>query len=178
MTVRPLLSYLLLVLLTLSACESALLQEPRVPAAATPVPAAQTTSSDPAEVLREYMTAWNNSDLEAMHGLLAERSRELYPQANFIDKYTVAHSVLRFGGVQYTARGVEHQGTTAVLKYDIAIESPTFGVVVDEDRVMRMVNERRLEDRLVADGYHQRHVEPSPLERASGIPAARQYLRR
>ena len=141
MTVRPLLSYLLLALLILSACESALLQESRGGTAATPVPVAQTTSSDPTEVLREFVTAWNSQDFEKMYGLLAERSRELYPQASFIDKYTLTHSDLRFGGVQYTAQGVEYQGRTAILKYDIAIESPIFGVVVDDDRVMRMVDE-------------------------------------
>ena len=105
MIVRPLLPILLLVFWSLSACESALLRESRAPAAATPVPVAQTTSADPAEVLREFVTAWNRQDFEAMHGLLAERSRELYPQASFVDKYTIAHSELRFGGVDYTPRG-------------------------------------------------------------------------
>ena len=141
MRVQPLLSFLVLIILLLSACESALLQDSRAPAAATPVPVSQTTSSDPAEVLREFIGAWNSQDLETMYGLLAGRSRELYPQASFIDKYTIAHSELRFGGVEYSARGVEYQGTTAILDYDIAIQSPTFGVVADNDRVMRMVDE-------------------------------------
>ena len=34
-----------------------------------------------------------------------------------------------------------HQGSTAILRYDIVIESPTFGEIADEARVMRLVNE-------------------------------------
>ncbi|MCY3781322.1 MAG: penicillin-binding transpeptidase domain-containing protein [Chloroflexi bacterium] len=132
---------LLLVLPALSACESALLQEPRVPTAATPVPVAQTTSSDPADGLRDFVTAWNSQDFEAMYALLAGRSRELYPQSSFIDKYTMAHSEIRFGGVQHTPLSVEFQGRTAILNYDLTIESPTFGSIFDGNRVMRMVDE-------------------------------------
>ncbi len=76
-----------------------------------------------------------------MYRLLAERSRELYPQTSFIDKYTRAHSVVRFAGVRHSPISVEYQGTTAILNYDIVIESPTFGAVADEDRVIRMIDE-------------------------------------
>ena len=128
-------------LLRLSACESALLQEPVAPAAATSVPRAQTTSDDPAEVLAEFIAAWNLQDFEAMYGLLAGRSRELYPQRSFIDEYTIAHSVVRFGGVEYTLLGAEFQGATAILRYDLTLQSPTFGSIADRDRIMRLVNE-------------------------------------
>ena len=76
-----------------------------------------------------------------MYRLLAQRSRELYPQRSFVDKYTAAHSAVRFAGVQHSPTSVEYQGTTAILNYDIVIESPTFGAVADEDRVMRMIDE-------------------------------------
>ena len=132
---------LLLSLLTLGACESALLREGPAPAADTPVPVLRSTSDDPAEVLGAFILAWNSEDFEAMYELIANRSRELYPQRNFIDKYTVAHSVIRFDGVKHSLLGVEYQGTTAIVDYDVLIESPTFGAVADERRVMRMVNE-------------------------------------
>ena len=131
----------LLSLLALGACESALLQDRAAPVADTPVPVARSTSDDPAEVLDAFLLAWNNEDFEAMYGLIATRSRELYPQRNFIDKYTVAHSVIRFNGVDHTLLGVAYQGTTAILDYDVVIESPTFGRIADERRVMRLVNE-------------------------------------
>lgn len=132
---------LLLSLLTLGACESALLREGPAPVADTPVPVSHSTSDDPAEVLQGFIQGWKAEDYEAMYELIAERSRELYPQRNFIDKYTVAHSVLRFQGVEHSLLGVAYQGTTAIINYDVIIESPTFGKVADERRVMRMVNE-------------------------------------
>ena len=132
---------LLLSLLTLGACESALLRDSPAPVADTPVPALSSTSEDPAEVLGAFMLAWNSEDFEAMYELIANRSRELYPQRNFIDKYTVAHSVIRFDGVEHSLLAVAYQGTTAIVDYEVVIESPTFGQVADERRVMRMVNE-------------------------------------
>lgn len=132
---------LLLSLLTLAACDSALLREGPAPVANTPVPVLRSTSDDPAEVLQTFILAWTSEDFEAMYELIANRSRELYPQRNFIDKYTVAHSTIRFGGVKHSLLGVAYQGTTAIVDYDVVIESPTFGMVADERRVMRMVNE-------------------------------------
>ncbi len=132
---------LLLCLLSLAACESALLRDSPAPVAVTPVPVLRSTSDDPADVLRAFILAWNNEDFEAMYELIANRSRELYPQRNFIDKYTVAHSVIRFDGVEHSLLAVRYQGTTAIVDYDVVIESPTFGQVADERRVMRMVNE-------------------------------------
>ena len=132
---------LLLSLLALGACESALLQEREAPVADTPVPVARKTSDDPAEALQAFVQAWNSEDFEAMYDLIANRSRELYPQRNFIDKYTAAHSVIRFKGVAHSLLGVAYQGTTAIVEHDLVIESPTFGRIADERRVMRMVDE-------------------------------------
>ena len=128
-------------LLMLGACDSILLQDvsPAVPD--TPIPPVQSTSAEPAEVLDQFISAWRNEDFEAMYELLANRSRELHPQRNFIEKYTAAHSVIRFGGVDYQLNSTNYQGTTAILNYDIHIESPTFGSIADEDRVMRLVEE-------------------------------------
>ena len=128
-------------LLVLSACDSILLEDisPAVPD--TPVPADRPSSSEPEEVLAAFLDAWRIEDFETMYGLLAGRSREIHPQRKFIEKYTAAHSVIRFGGLEYQLQGVDFQGTTAVLNYDIQIESPTFGSIADEGRVMRMVDE-------------------------------------
>ena len=130
---------LLACLLALSACQSALLRD-SPPPQATAISAPR-SSSDPAEVLSAYMEAWNRQDYEAMHNSLAARSRELYPLRRFIDKYTQAHSEIRFAGIQHSLRSLEYQGATAILRHDIAIESPTFGAINDQDRLMRMVDE-------------------------------------
>ncbi len=132
---------LLLCLLPFAACESALLREGPAPAADTPAPVVRSTSDDPAEVLQAFVLAWNSEDFEVMYELIADRSRELYPQRSFIDKYTLAHSVIRFDGVEHSLLDVGYQGTTAIIDYEVVIDSPTFGRVADERRVMRMVDE-------------------------------------
>ncbi len=130
-----------LVVLILSACQSALLQDSVTMATNTPAPAIETTAGEPGDVLEAFIRAWAREDYEAMHRLIAGRSRELYPLQRFINQYTAAHSVIRFGGVSHTLKSVVHQGTTAILHYDILINSPTFGEIADDSRVMRLIQE-------------------------------------
>ena len=127
--------------LTLCACSS--LPQPRdsLPTD-TPAPASNPVSrAEPADVLREFVRAWNSEDFEAMHRLIAGRSRELFPRQIFINRYTQAHSEMSFAGVSHRLGAVSYQGTTAILDYDINIESPTFGRIQDPGRRMRMVDE-------------------------------------
>ncbi len=127
--------------LALSACESALLRDSAADLPPTPAPEIEATSAEPADVLAAFIEAWASEDYEAMHRLIAARSRELYPLQRFINQYTAAHSVIRFAGVSHRLHEVARQGTTAILDYDIIIESPAFGEIADENRVMRMVQE-------------------------------------
>ena len=131
---------LIALVLSLSACESALLRDD-VTIPDTPVPEVMTTSAEPDQVLADFMRAWQQEDFEGMYRLIASRSRELYSQSNFIGQYTAAHSAIRFGGVDYTLKSLEFQGDTAVIHYDVVIESPTFVAITDDNRVMRLVNE-------------------------------------
>jgi penicillin-binding protein 2 len=128
-------------LLALSACESALLQDGAAAVAPSPASPVEMSSGEPGDVLREFIEAWSDEDYEAMYGLIAARSRELYPLQRFIDQYTEAHSAIRFAGVSHTVGSLSYQGGTAVLNYDIVIESPTFGEIADDKRVMRLINE-------------------------------------
>ena len=128
-------------LLCLAGCESALLQQVSPASQNTPPPDVESTSAQPEEVLAAFMADWSAQDFAAMYGQLASRSRALYSQAQFTDQYTSAHSSLGFAGVEHQLHNVDYQGATAVLRYDIAIDSPTFGVIDDTDRVMRMLPE-------------------------------------
>ena len=132
---------LFVVLLSLSACESALLQESLTAATPSPAPEIEATAGEPADVLAAFIGAWAREDYEAMYRLIAARSRELYPLQRFINQYTAAHSVIRFAGVSHRLKTVTNQGRTAVINYDIVIDSPTFGEITDEDRVMRLIQE-------------------------------------
>jgi len=137
---RTRLPSLLLTLLALAACQSALLQAP-APPASTPVPAVPTTSEDPAIVLQQFMQAWSGEDYEGMYSRLASRSRALYPRLRFRDLYASAHSAMGFLSLQYRLQELRYQGRTAILHYQVEIASSLYGRLVDDARQMRLVQE-------------------------------------
>lgn len=141
MTARPLLCLLLMSLFALGACDSILIEGNSTVTATAPPAVIETSSADPEDVLREFIDAWNEEDYESMYRLIAGRSRELYPRQVFINRYTEAHSVISFAGLTLARSQVAYQGSTAVIDYDIVIESPTFGRIRDGGRAMRMVDE-------------------------------------
>jgi len=141
MTIKPLLCLLLIGLFALGACDSILLERNSILTATAPPAVLETSSVDPADVLREFIDGWNDEDYESMYRLIAGRSRELYPRQVFINRYTEAHSVISFAGVTLARSQVTYQGSTAVVDYDIVIESPTFGHIRDRRRAMRLVDE-------------------------------------
>ena len=130
-----------LLLMTAGGCQSALLQESVTAVAPTPAQQLEATSGEPADVVAEFVEAWDEVDYEAMYRLIARRSRELYPLQRFINQYTAAHSVIRFAGVKHSLRSVANQGATAVIHYDVVISSPTFGEIADNNRVIRLIEE-------------------------------------
>lgn len=130
----------LLCLIALAACDGTFFnqnaaQPPKGPPAATPI-----TSAEPADVLREFINAWDREDYDTMHRLTASRSRELYPRQTFENRYAAVHNIIRFGGVSHTVSQVEFQGATAILAYDIIIES-AFDRIEDTSRTLRMIQE-------------------------------------
>lgn len=107
----------------------------------TPIRVTQVTSARPEDVLRDFVTAWDAQDYTAMYRLLASRSRELYPAQVFENRYTVAHTVIKFESVDYVLNELSLQGNTAILDYNVTIDSPTFGEIQDDHRLMRLIQE-------------------------------------
>lgn len=138
---RRLFALLLLMLSITTACDSVLSAESSSSENTEPIAVTQVTSAEPNDVLNDFINAWNTEDYEAMYRLIASPSRDIYAQQVFINRYTVAHNVIRFAGVTHTLNDVELQGTTAILDYDVVIDSPTFGNIEDQNRTMRMVKE-------------------------------------
>lgn len=139
MTKRFLIFPILIIMLTASACDSLLAAGSPANEAAPVV--TQVTSAQPVDVVRDFVAAWSDENYEGMYRLIASQSRELYPRQVFENRYTVAHSVIRFSGVTHTINDVEIQGTTAILDYDVVIESPTFGNIEDTHRTIRLIQE-------------------------------------
>ncbi len=140
MTPRALQCLIVFSLALLGGCDS-ILRPGDSSATVTAPPVSQVTSIEPEAVLDAFVAAWSGQDYETMYRLLAGRSRELYPRQIFINRYTEAHSEISFAGVAHDLGAVAYQGATAVLDYDVVIESPTFGRIRDEDRTMRMIDE-------------------------------------
>ena len=141
MTCKPLPFLLFISLLTLAACDSVLLERDNIATITLPAPVSQVTSREPADVLQDFINAWSGEDYETMYRLLAGRSRELFARQVFINRYTEVHSEMSFAGVSHSLNQVNYQGTTAVIDYDIVVESNTFGRIRDNNRTMRLVNE-------------------------------------
>ena len=126
--------YLLIALLLTTACESVLVPNAPANTNSEPIRVTQVTSVQPGDVLRDFITAWNTEDYETMYRLIASPSRNVYPRQVFENRYTVAHSAIRFDGVEHTLNEVVFQGETAILDYNVGIKSPTFGVIEDNNR--------------------------------------------
>ena len=135
---RPFL--LLLNFIILTACGALAPNQGASRPADTPPAATQITSAEPADVLQSFINAWNIEDYDSMYRLIASHSRSLYPRTVFENRYATAHNVIRFDGVAHALNQVEFQGTTAVVNYDVAIES-AFDRIEDANRTLRMIQE-------------------------------------
>ena len=98
----------------------------------------QVVRQTPEDVLEGFMQAWNAKNITAMYSFVSEASRAVYPIDIFQRRYTVAQDALGFTGATYTIDSVKLQGHTAVVTYDVKLQSPLFGEIEDSDRIMRM----------------------------------------
>jgi penicillin-binding protein 2 len=96
-------------------------------------------ASTPEAAARMFLDAWAQENFSAMYETVHPRSREIYPFQVFENRYVVAHRNMGFTGLAYTIHDVVTQGESAVVTYDVTIESPAFGTVADPGREMRLV---------------------------------------
>jgi len=121
--------------IALAACES---EDPQPPESQSLGGVEQVVRQTPQDVLQGFMQAWNAKNITAMYSFVSEASRAVYPIDIFERRYTVAQDALGFTGATYTIDSVKLQGHTAVVTYDIKLQSPLFGEIEDPDRIMRM----------------------------------------
>src|SRR5262245_56239214 len=103
------------------------------------VPAAAQPSQSPAEVVKSFLSAWNDKNTAAMYPLLSQQSQEKFPQPVFEARYKVANEAINFNGLTFSLGATTIQGATAAVKYDVKIQSPFFGTIEDNGRTMRLV---------------------------------------
>jgi len=93
----------------------------------------------PQGVAEDFLNAWHEQNYERMYDFVHPRAQDLYPQANFISRYQTAAQFTAFDGVEYTITDTKLQGQSALVTYDIIIQSNTFGTIEDTGRMMRLV---------------------------------------
>ncbi|MBC7809974.1 MAG: hypothetical protein H7175_02445, partial [Burkholderiales bacterium] len=91
------------------------------------------------DVVRDFLSAWNNLDYSAMYGLLSPQSREIVAADEFVVTYEDTTAVLGLTGVQFDVRDAQVQGQSAAVSYDVTLQSNVFGEVADAGRTMRLV---------------------------------------
>jgi len=135
-------------------------------------PVIQITSS-PRDIAGNFLNAWNTRDYDGMYGWISGRSQALYTLPVFREIYENVDEIIRAVGVTYTLSEAIEQGESAIIAYDILIESSLFGTIPDNGRTIRLVREPNGEWRVawsqldIFDGY----APGSRLEVAQDRPA-------
>jgi penicillin-binding protein 2 len=94
----------------------------------------------PRDVVNSFLTAWNERDYSAMYSYIHAQSRETYPAPAFEARYQRVTEQLGLTGVTFTLGDVHLQGESAVVRYDVILDSGRFGEIEDPGRTMRLVN--------------------------------------
>jgi penicillin-binding protein 2 len=93
----------------------------------------------PAEVVEDFLQAWNVQDYAAMYALVSPESQALYDFPVFQTTYENADGSLAFAGVTYTVHDTSIQGMTAAVSYDVTLTSTAFETIEDSGRTMRLI---------------------------------------
>lgn len=102
-------------------------------------PVVMQSKETPAEVVTQFMDAWNVRDYETMYALVSPPSTELYPFQTFQNRYGVSLDAMSFDGLEYRLNSTSIQGQTAAVYYDVTIKSSLLAEIEDTDRIMRLV---------------------------------------
>jgi penicillin-binding protein 2 len=95
----------------------------------------------PQEVVESFLNAWAAQDFQAMHSLLSPRSVEIYPYDDFAALYSKTHADIGFENVSYTLGGINEQGNSAAINYDVMLNTNPFGDIPDTKRTIRLVRD-------------------------------------
>lgn len=93
----------------------------------------------PEGVVTDFLNAWKSKNYQAMYNLLAPQSQALYSFAVFETNYTNADSATGMTDLSFTIDSVKPQGTTTAVTYDLNLSSAVYSPIVDDDRIMRLV---------------------------------------
>jgi penicillin-binding protein 2 len=104
-----------------------------------PAAALQILPQTPEQVVEQFLNAWGQSDYTTMYSLLAPQSQQLNSTDVFTTTYQNDDAVMGTSGIRFELGESEQQGRTVALRYDLTIESAIYGDIVDNGRVIRLV---------------------------------------
>jgi penicillin-binding protein 2 len=125
--------------LALTACEAIAPLTGGGPGEAAPGSALLAAPQSARDAAAAFLDAWGRRDYDAMYGLLSPEAQQLTTLPVFRATYEAADTAIGTSGVRHTVHEVTDQGRTAVVRYDLVIESGIFGEIPDNGRTMRLL---------------------------------------
>lgn len=96
-------------------------------------------AQQPQDVVRAFLEAWNRRDYQAMYLLLSTESQGRTSLPVFQTTYDNVAQAITLEQLRFNIRDTELQGRTAVVRYDLTLQSPSFGSIEDPSRMMRLI---------------------------------------
>jgi len=91
------------------------------------------------EVAENFFKAWRESNYAAMYRLISPRSQTANTQADFEAQYQNVQTAVALNGLESRITETSRQGTTAIIRYDLTMQSGRFGDIQDSNRIMRLI---------------------------------------
>ncbi len=127
---------LLGLVLLLAACDAL----PGAPIGQEPIATNIPLTLEQAEgVAGTFLKAWQDGNYAAMYPLISFRSREAYPEEQFINIYTSVAEEMTLQSLTYAIRSSLLQGTTVAISYDATFTTSFLGTFDDPGRTLRLI---------------------------------------
>ncbi len=97
--------------------------------------------NNPQTVAEAFLDAWNETNLDDMYSRISVRSQQLYSAQDFSGFFESVSLQVGLEELTYTIHSVEEQGTSAVVAYDLTLETAQFGTIEDTGRKLRLVKD-------------------------------------
>lgn len=95
----------------------------------------------PEDTVTTFLNAWKTQDYVTMYNQLSDQSKAAYSLPVFQEIYRTTATSINLNGLSFTIQDVSTQGITAAITYDVTLESPTFGAISDNGRIMRLFHQ-------------------------------------
>lgn len=106
------------------------------------VPSFGANQNTPQITITRFMDNWQAGDYQSMYNDISEQSRQRYSFEAFERFYISLANDIGLSDLTYTLDENTHlQGTSAAINYTLTLQSELFGEIVDDERIIRLVNE-------------------------------------